>query len=127
MDTVKIPEGYQRICPYLIIPDAAGFMHVLKDVFGATERNMTMRDENIIMHAEAVIGDSVIMFADTTEQFAPCTAGLFIYVANADETYKKALEAGAATIMPPADQPYGRSCGVTDKAGNTWWITSVQE
>jgi hypothetical protein len=27
--------------------------------------------------------------------------------------------------MPPADQSYGRSAGVNDPFGNTWWITSV--
>ncbi|WP_431200968.1 hypothetical protein ACQ86K_30970 [Mucilaginibacter sp. P19] len=26
--------------------------------------------------------------------------------------------------MPPADQPYGRSAGVKDPFGNTWWITN---
>ena len=52
---------------------------------------------------------------------------MFVYVEDADETYKKAVENGAETVMPPDDQPYGRSCGVTDPFGNVWWITSITE
>jgi len=53
---------------------------------------------------------------------------LFIYVHDADLTYKKALAAGAATVPgnEPSDKDYGRTCGVTDPFGNTWWITSVK-
>ncbi len=65
------------------------------------------------------------MFADSTEDFKPRPAGLFIYVADADETYKTAIDAGATSIMEPANQSYGRSCGVADIFGNTWWITTA--
>jgi uncharacterized glyoxalase superfamily protein PhnB len=51
---------------------------------------------------------------------------MFVYVDNADEIYQKALQEGAVSIMEPADQSYGRSCGVEDPYGNTWWITSVK-
>jgi PhnB protein len=37
---------------------------------------------------------------------------LFIYVADCDATYQRALDNGAISIMPPANQDYGRSCGV---------------
>ena len=46
------------------------------------------------------------------------------YVDNADATFQTALDAGAKSIMPPADQPYGRSGGIIDPFGNTWWITT---
>jgi PhnB protein len=124
MKNVKIPEGYQQVMPYLIVNNAAGFLAFAKNVFDATEKYKEMRDENTIRHAEVKIGESVIMFADSTDQYPPQTAAMFIYVDNADEVYKKALEEGAASIMEPADQSYGRSGGVTDPYGNTWWITS---
>ena len=111
--------------PYLIIKDAAGFLQFTKDVFGAEERMKHMRDENIIMHAEIKIGDSSIMFADATDEFSSSTAGMFIYVTNADATYNKAISLGATSVMPMCDQPYGRTGGVKDPHGNTWWITSV--
>lgn len=123
---MKIPEGYQQIMPYLIINDATGFINFMKTVFGATEKYKAMRDENIIAHAELQLGDSTIMFADATGDFPPRPAGMFIYVENADETYATALANGAISIMPPADMDYGRSCGIQDPFGNTWWpITAI--
>jgi PhnB protein len=125
MENLNIPEGYQRIMPYLIIEDASAFFDFTKNVFGAEEKFKIMRTETIIMHAEINIGGSVIMFADVTEQFKSQTAGLFIYVDDCDNVYKKALDNGAISIMEPADQEYGRSSGVMDQFGNTWWITSI--
>ena len=66
------------------------------------------------------------MFAKSGGQWKPRTADMFVYVENADETYDRSLKHGATTIMGPADQNYGRSCGVTDPFGNIWWITSVK-
>jgi PhnB protein len=123
MKDVKIPEGYQQIMPYLIVNNASGFLDFTKTVFDAEEKLKHMRDADTIMHAEIQIGVSVIMFADTTPEYPPQTAGLFIYVDHADDVYRKALEAGAVGIMEVADQPYGRSGGVQDPFGNTWWIT----
>jgi uncharacterized glyoxalase superfamily protein PhnB len=73
-----------------------------------------------------MIGESTIMFADVTDKYKTQTAGLFVYVDNADETFKNAIEEKATIITPVSDQPYGRSGGVTDPFGNTWWITSVK-
>jgi PhnB protein len=99
-------------------------MNFMIKVFGATEKMKVMRDEKLVMHAEARIGDSVIMFADATDKFAPRPAALFVYVENADATYNKAIAEGATSVTPMADQEYGRSGGVADPFGNTWWPTT---
>lgn len=83
-----------------------------------------MRDEQTIMHAELCIGDTTIMLAYSTEKFKPHTAGFFIYVDNADETYSRTINANAKTVMEGQDQSYGRS-GIEDPFGNIWWVTSV--
>lgn len=98
------------------------FMHT---VFAATEILKVMRDEALIMHAELQIGDSVIMLADATEQYQVQNAGIFIYVQDCDSTYQVALDNGAISIFPPANQEYGRSAGVKDTFGNSWWLTSL--
>jgi PhnB protein len=120
----KIPANYQTVMPYLILMHAVGFLDFAEKVFGATV-NLNVTDKNRIMHAEILIGDSTIMFADANDKFNVQTAGLFVYVANADETYNKALEAGATVKTALSDQQYGRSGGVTDPFGNIWWITSI--
>ena len=63
MQTVNFPKDYQQVMPYLIIQNATGFIDFMKDVFDATEKVKHMRDENIIMHGEVLVGESVIMFA----------------------------------------------------------------
>ena len=51
--------------------------------------------------------------------------GFHYYVPDCDATYKRALEAGAASITEPVDQPYGeRSATVRDTAGNFWYIAT---
>jgi PhnB protein len=121
----KIPENYQTVMPYLIVNGAEKFIGFMKEVFNGEETYKAMRDEHIIMHAEIMIGGSTIMFADSTETYGVRNAGMFIYVDDADATFKKAIDAGATVVTKMADQSYGRSGGVRDPFGNTWWITGI--
>lgn len=125
MENLAIPGGYQRVMPYLIIKNATHFYNFMQKVFEATEKMKIMRNDSHIMHAELQIGESIIMFADSTDEIKTHTAGLFVYVNDADETYNKALQEGATSVMPMSNQEYGRSGGVQDPFGNVWWITSV--
>jgi len=124
MKTLNIPEGYQCVMPYLIVENAAGFFEFAKTVFGAEEKHIAMRDEKLIQHGEISICGSVIMFADATSEYLPNPGGFFIYVNDCDAVYQKALENNATSITEPASQSYGRSAGIKDAFGNTWWITS---
>lgn len=120
-------NSYNTIMPYLIVPNAAKFIDFMKSVFGATEIYRGMRDDNIIMHAEIKVGDTTVMLADANEQFQPQNAGMFICVDDVDTAFNKAVESGAKVIMPVEDKEYGRTSGVEDPFGNTWWITKVRE
>ncbi len=124
---MKIPSHYNRLMPYVIIPNGYKFMEFMKKVFGATEQAIVPRSEGIIMHGELRIGEAVIMFADVTEQFEARPAGIFIYVENTDDTYKKALDAGASSLMNPTQQPYGYTCGFHDPFGNDWWPVEAEK
>ena len=124
---LKIPENYQTVMPYLIVKDAAKFISFMQTVFDAVETYKAMRDENIIMHAEIMIGGSTIMFADSTDTYGARNAGMFIYVDDADATFNKAVDNGATVVNKMADQSYGRSGGVEDPFGNTWWITGISK
>ena len=121
---MNIPEGHQAVMPYLMLDDAAGFIQFIKDVFDAEITQQGMRD-GVVGHCEANIGGSTIMFSNTRDQWKAATANIFVYVADADVTFEKAVKAGSTTVMEIADLEYGRSGGVTDPFGNVWWITSV--
>lgn len=127
MSNAKVPNGHQTIMPYLMLDGASKFKDFTTAVLGGTISSTHYQEDNPeqIKHSEVTIGHSTIMFCDSRAEWPAQPANLFIYVDNADDTYQKALDAGASSVMPPADQDYGRSCGVTDPCGNTWWITSV--
>ena len=76
-----------------------------------------------IMHAELKIGNSMVMLGEATDAHKPMPAKIALYVEDTDAWYKRALTAGAKSLQEPADQFYGdRGAGVTDPAGNQWWI-----
>src|SRR4026208_707250 len=124
---MKIPSHYNRLMPYIIIPNGYKFMEFMKNIFGATEQAIVPRSEGVIMHGELRVGDAVIMFADVTDQFEARPAGIFIYVEDTDETYKKAIDEGAASLMKPTQQPYGYTCGFHDPFGNDWWPVQAEK
>lgn len=123
MEPVNFPEEYNQVMPYLIVHHAAAFIRFALEIFGAEEKLKIMRDETLIMHAEIRFGKSVIMLADATDQYPEQTAGLFLYVKDCEGLYQKALAAGATSLMEPATQDYGYSCGIKDPFGISWWLT----
>jgi len=127
MDTIKFPEGYNQVMPYLIVEDAAGFQTFMQNVFGATEKMKVLREDKTVMHGEIAIGDNVIMFAQCTDEYPKSTGGFFIYVNDADKSFNDAITNGAESVLAVSDQDYGRSGGVKDPNGNTWWITAVKK
>jgi len=124
-DQPKTKTSYGTVTPYLIVEEAEAFQHFMEKVFQAREQYKQQEPQRGIVHAEVVIGDSVIMFAEATEQWKVSPAGMFILVKDVEGTYQAALKEGAVSLGEPADQSYGRSAGVVDPFGNTWWITSM--
>jgi uncharacterized glyoxalase superfamily protein PhnB len=111
-----VPEGWGTVTPRIVVHDAKRFVEFLKEVFGATGE---YRQDSPAM---VKIGDSLIMISDAGIR-GPAPG--FLYVSNADATYRRAVEAGARTLEEPADIPYGdRRCMVEDQWGNTWQIAT---
>jgi PhnB protein len=120
-----IPEGYHTVTPYLTVDDAGKLIEFVKAAFGATVLHAMTNDEGNIRHAEAQIGDSRVMIAQAFGEWKPRPSTLYLYVDDTDETYRRALAAGAKSLMEPANQFYGdRNGGVEDAFGNWWWIAT---
>ena len=120
----QTPDYYNTVMPYLILKDVAAFLDFTKQVFNATEQMKHVKEDGQIKHAEITIGDSTIMVGEGTDEWKQQPAGLYIRVEDADAAYQKALDAGASTVMELSNQEYGRTSGVKDPSGNTWWITA---
>jgi PhnB protein len=123
---MHIPAQYNPLMPYLILKRTEQFKQFMVATFDATDQLIIPAADGSIMHGELRIGDAVIMYSEAGEQFPVMNAGMFIYVEDADSTYKKALAAGAVVVpgQEPSDKDYGRTCGLTDPFGNVWWLVS---
>lgn len=117
--------AHPTVSPYFIVKDGSAFLAFMTAVFGATEVTIHRDENGGIRHGEVSIGNSIIMFGESSGAFPPETGSVFIYVKDTDDTYKKALAAGSVSRQEPSDKDYGRAAGVKDPFGNTWWITQV--
>jgi PhnB protein len=120
------PEGYNSVSPYIIVNEAQRLIDLLRNIFNATELRSYGKPDGTIMHAEIKIDDSVIMLADSTEKYPPLPILMHVYVLNADETFKKAIEAGCEIIENVKQQnnePNKRGT-FKDFAGNMWSVAT---
>ncbi len=123
MAVKPIPDGFHTVTPYLIVEGVSALIDFLKAAFNAKEHHRTTLPNGRVMHAQVQIGDSMIMMGEAMEGFPAMPASIYLYVPDTDAMYRKAIEAGAQSVMEPADQFYGdRNAGVRDAAGNMWWI-----
>jgi uncharacterized glyoxalase superfamily protein PhnB len=125
-----VPVGFRTITPFIIHDKAPELVDFIKSTFGAEELKRNTAGEAYGFYSEVRIGDSVIMIGGGTAARWGNLAGAFhVYVEDCDAAYRRALEAGAATLMgatgEPADRPYGeRSAFVEDAFGNYWYIAT---
>ena len=131
-----IPAGHGTVTPSIIVKGAAKAIDWYKKALGAEEVSRFEGPDGRIMHAEIKIGDSPIMMGDEMPDYnvrGPATLGgtpvsFFIYTANVDAAWKRAVDAGAKVGQPLADQFWGDRAGMlADPAGYTWWISTRKE
>lgn len=119
------PGGYTTVSPYLIVNGAADTIEFLKQVFGAEELRIFPTEDGKIMHGEVRIDDTVVMVADSAEGWPPIPAHVHVYVANVDDTYRRALAAGAESVQEPVKKDdEDKRGGIKDAGGTTWWIAT---
>jgi len=119
-----VRAGFTTVTPYIAVKRATELIDFTKQVFGAEE---VLRHTGSAggIHCEVRIGDSMLMIGGGDILSAEAPTALHVYVPDADEVYRRALEAGAVSLRPPADQFYGeRSGSVRDPFGNNWYIST---
>jgi PhnB protein len=111
------------VTPFLVPPsNAFGLIDFLKAAFHAEEMGMYKSPEGKLEYAALRINDAVLEFGEGPN-FPQ--SNFYLYVPDADTVYQDAVQAGAKSLYPPADQPYGdRVGGVEDAWGNTWYIAT---
>lgn len=93
----------------------------LKEAFGAGEVSIVEHGGRVA-HADVRIGDAVLEMGEPEDRSGIPLGGFFVRVDDVDAAYSRALAAGATSVRPPADLPYGyRSAIVRDAEGYLWW------
>jgi PhnB protein len=113
------PDGWRAVTPRLFATDVAGLAHFLRVVFDAKG------DLHADRPSELRIDDSMVMVSDGGGVRESTAAFLYVYVPDADSTYRRAISAGAEALEAPAHMPYGdRRATVRDPWGNVWQIAT---
>jgi PhnB protein len=112
------PDGWHTVTPRIVARDPEALVGFLKDVFEAKGKFRSDQP------AEVRIGDSVVLVSGAGPR-DPLPAFLYVYVADTDATYRRAIAANATSHEAPTDMPYGdRRAMVSDAWGNTWQIAT---
>ncbi|MFI9200991.1 VOC family protein [Streptomyces sp. NPDC053048] len=116
------------ISPALLYDDAQAAIRQLTEAFGFTRSALYESEDGVVLHAELVYGNGMIMlgsrgrdgvFDQAMAQAGP--AAVYVVVEDTDAHHARAVEHGAEILMPPTDQEYGsRDYMARDVGGNIW-------
>ncbi|MCB9766456.1 MAG: VOC family protein [Alphaproteobacteria bacterium] len=132
-----VPEGFNTVTVQLWFNgDAEQAVRFYQDAFGAKLTGPINYGPGGkgVMHALLGLGSSRIMVADAwpgNSEHGPkesSTAGLWVYVEDCDALFKRAVDAGAESLMAPMDAFWGDRMGkVKDPFGHCWAVATWKE
>lgn len=112
-------RAQRTVVPYLHSLDVSSYIDFLTRAFGAVEEERHELSPGMIPYARVRIGEAPIEFGTTD----PMPGAYFMYVADVDAVYERAIAAGATSLAAPAERaPGGRIAFVEDPVGNHWYI-----
>lgn len=122
------------LCPHLVCAGAADAIAFYARAFGAEELMRLPGPNGKIMHASVRINGRVVMLVDENPAFGmlgPKALGgtpvtMHLKVDDADAWARRAVAAGATSMMPVSDQFWGDRYGmVADPFGHRWALATT--
>ncbi|WP_326943253.1 MULTISPECIES: VOC family protein [unclassified Amycolatopsis] len=114
-------QDYQTVTPRMVVRDLVAAVAFLRTVFGATGELESGRPADL-----RIGGSRVLVSAEGERELFP--AFLYVYVPDADATYRRALDCGATSLEEPANTPYGdRRAMIRDPFGNVFQIAHARD
>ncbi|MEO6734484.1 MAG: VOC family protein [Ferruginibacter sp.] len=134
MDTkkeeTKMPH-YNKVNPFVIVKGgAANFIEFVEKIFNGKENKAvrTPDKDGTLIHAEIQIDDSMLLVADSKDDWAFTPAFLQIYVDNAQQILDKAKTEYAEIVTELSDFYNGlKLARFKDPFGNIWWLYEKTE
>lgn len=138
-NVTPIPEGYHTVTPSLVIKDGTRAIEFYRKALGARQNSRMDAPDGSMLHAEIQIGSSVIMLNNehgdhpghaencpvAPSEMKGTTSSFYVYVEDVDAAMKRAVEAGAQSIMPVMDMFWGDRMGnIKDPFGYIWTIAT---
>jgi uncharacterized glyoxalase superfamily protein PhnB len=128
MATNPIPKGYHSLTSQLAIDGAQAAIEFYKKAFGAEQLDFALDPSGKkVWHAALRIGDSMIFVNDVFPEMGggASSSSTWLYVADCDAAFKRAVDAGAKQTMPVMDMFWGDRMGqVVDPFGQKWTIAT---
>ena len=136
----------QTVVPMLAYENGLAALEWLKEAFGFEEKpEMRMLDNGVLVHAELLAGDNLIMLATPSADYesinkhrSHCSQadkwlsvpwvvnGLLVYVEDVEAHYKKAKEKGAEILSAIEEGFPGKRYRCADIEGQRWMFMEKQ-
>ncbi|MEA2163169.1 MAG: hypothetical protein QOK37_1296 [Thermoanaerobaculia bacterium] len=121
------PAGFRTVTPFLHARGARELITFLVSAFGGHVEHVTDMPGREVAHAAVRIGNSMIELGEAHGDSKPMPAAIHLFVDDVDAIYDRAIRAGATSVEPPADKPYGeRGAFVIDPFENQWFIATAK-
>ena len=122
------PANYTSVAPYLIVDGAAATVDFLVKVFSAERLRSHAGESGKLLHTEVRIEDTVLMLCDCVDGWPALPTHVHIYVKDVDDTYARAIAAGAEPVQAPVKKDDAdKRGGFRDAGGTTWWVATQME
>ena len=128
-----VPDDVSVVIPRLFCRDPQAELAFCASTFGAAELNRRPGPDGKTAHVLIAIGPAMVMLESEWPQIAnraPAADAsspvvLYVYVADVDETVRRAQAAGATTLVEPANQFWGdRTAWIMDPSNHVWTVAT---
>jgi PhnB protein len=120
-----------EVYPYLRVRSTADAIEFYVRAFGAKELFRLTAPDGRVGHAQIKLGPATVMLGDENPErgvrgplsLGGTTVAIHLHLANVDQAFDQAVQAGASIVMPLKNQFWGeRMAIVRDPFGHEWLL-----
>lgn len=116
---------FPSVRAFLNLRDVAGAIDFYARAFGAQEQGRLYGRDGVIVHAELLVGDSIVSLAEAVID-PPTRSVCHLHVDDADAWWSRAVDAGARIVMPIENAYWGERFGILEDAWDTRWAVRAR-